>query len=138
MFRRSGKRAAGTPSRRRRGWRLGREAVLCGAGLFAMLCATAPAAHAAAGAGAASAELSNQAFALLNSLNATDANGNANPDAKELVGPVASFAGDAQTLSQALEAKDNAGARRAAASLDADAASVDAGLKAHKAAISAD
>ena len=35
-------------------------------------------------------------------------------------------------------AKDNAGARRAAASLDADAASVDAGLKAHKAAISAD
>jgi hypothetical protein len=138
MFRRSGKRAAGTPSRRRRGWRLGREAVLCGAGLFAMLCATAPAAHAAAGAGAASAELSNQAFALLNSLNATDADGNANPDAKELVGPVASFAGDAQTLSQALEAKDNAGARRAAASLDADAASVDAALKAHKAAISAD
>ncbi|MGZ6185101.1 MAG: hypothetical protein ACXWNN_04315, partial [Candidatus Binataceae bacterium] len=138
MFRRSGKRAAGTPSRRRRGWRLGREAVLCGAGLFAMLCATAPAAHAAADAGAASAELSNQAFALLNSLNATDANGNANPDAKELVGPVASFAGDAQTLSQALDAKDNAGARRAAASLDADAASVDAGLKAHKAAISAD
>ena len=138
MFRRSGKRTAGTPSRRRRGWRLGREAVLCGAGLFAMLCASAPAAHAAADAGAASAELSNQAFALLNSLNATDADGNANPEAKELVGPVASFAGDAQTLSQALDAKDNAGARRAAASLDADAASVDAGLKAHKAAISAD
>ncbi|HLJ44308.1 MAG TPA: hypothetical protein VKT12_08800 [Candidatus Binataceae bacterium] len=126
------------PSRGRSGWRLGREAVLCGAGLFAMLCATAPAAHAAADAGAASAELSNQAFALLNSLNATDADGNANPEAKELVGPVASFAGDAQTLSQALKAKDNAGARRAAASLDADAASVDAGLKAHKAAISAD
>ena len=138
MFRRSGKRTAGTPSRRRRGWRLGREAVLCGAGLFAMLCASASAAHAAADAGAASAELSNQAFALLNSLNATDADGNANPEAKELVGPVASFAGDAQTLSQALDAKDNAGARRAAASLDADAASVDAGLKAHKAAISAD
>lgn len=138
MFRRSGKRAAGTPSEPSRGWRLGREAVLCGAVLFAMLCATAPAAHAAADAGAASAELSNQAFALLNSLNATDADGNANPEAKELVGPVASFAGDAQTLSQALKAKDNAGARRAAASLDADAASVDAGLRAHKAVISAD
>ena len=138
MFRRSGKRTAGRLSGRGRGWRLGREAVLCGAGLFAMLCATVPAAHAAADAGAASAELSNQAFALLNSLNATDADGNANPEAKELVGPVASFAGDAQTLSQALNAKDNAGARRAAASLDADAALVDAGLKAHKAAISAD
>ena len=32
------------------------------------------------------AELSNQAFALLNSLNATDADGNANPEAKDLWG----------------------------------------------------
>ena len=103
-----------------------------------MLCATAPAAHAADDPKAASAELSNQAFALLNSLNATDADGNANPDAKALVGPVASFAGDAQTLSQALDAGDNAGARRATASLDADAASVDAALKAAQGAIRAD
>ena len=51
------------------------------------------------------------------------------------MGPVASFAGDAQTLSQALGAGDNAGARRATASLDADAASVDAALKAHSGAI---
>ena len=47
------------------------------------------------------------------------------------MGPVARFAGDAQTLSQALGAGDNAGARRATASLDADAAAVDAALKAH-------
>jgi hypothetical protein len=75
---------------------------------------------------------------LLNSLNSPDADGAANPSAKALTGPVASFAGDAQTLSQALGAGDNAGARRATAALDADAASVDAALKAHGGAIKGD
>ncbi len=71
----------------------------------------------------------------MNSLSTPAADGNANPDSKALMGPVASFAGDAQTLSQALGAGDEAGARRATAALDADAASVDAALKAHGGAI---
>ncbi len=118
-----------------------RRAVKCallGATVCALACAIVPAVSAAEDAKAASAELSNQAFTLLNSLNAPGADGNANPGAKALLGPVATFAGDAQTLSQALGASDNAGARRAVASLDADAASLDAALKAHSGAIKAD
>lgn len=87
---------------------------------------------------AASADLSNQAFTLLNSLSTPKADDNANPASKALVGPIASFAGDAQTLSQALGAGDNAAARRATASLEADAASVDGALKAHAGAIKPD
>ena len=122
------------PARRPRGC----EAALGAALLLAALWAIAPAARAAGDAAAASAELSNQAFALLNSLNAPDADGKTSPDAKAMVGPVASFAGDAQTLSQALGARDTASARRTTASLDADAASVDAALKTHRGALKAD
>ena len=115
-------------------WRRALEAALRGVLLCALSCAVFPlvsAARAADDPGAASAELSNQAFALLNSLNAPEADGNANSGAKALLGPVASFAGDAQTLSQALGAGDNAAARRAVAALDSDAQSVDVALKAH-------
>jgi hypothetical protein len=114
-------------------WRRALQAALLGT----LLCAAVPAARAADDPKAASSELSNQAFAWLNSLSAPDAAGDANPDAKALLGPVASFAGDAQTLSQALGAGDNAGARRAMASLDSDAASLDAALKLHRGAIEA-
>ncbi|MGH7914401.1 MAG: hypothetical protein ACREPW_07100, partial [Candidatus Binataceae bacterium] len=102
------------------------------------MCAIVPAARATDDPKTASAELSNQAFALLNSLDAPEASGDSNPGVKALLGPVASFAGDAQTLSQALGSGDNAGARRATASLDSDAASLDAALKAHSGAIKAD
>ena len=138
MYRRTREPTASAPARRRRGWRRALECALLGAMSCALMCAIIPAARAADDPKAASADLSNQAFALLNSLSAPDADGNANPGAKALLGPVASFAGDAQTLSQALAAGDNAGARRATASLDADAASVDAALKAHSGAIKAD
>jgi hypothetical protein len=119
-------------------WRRALDAALAGLLMCVLACATVPAAHAADDPRAMSSELSNQAFALLNSLTASDAAGNANSAAKMLLGPVASFAGDAQTLSQALGACDNGGARRAIASLDSDAASVDAALKAHHGAIKAD
>jgi hypothetical protein len=132
MFRRTGRPAKGMAACR---WRA-LEAALCGALAFALSCASVPAAR-ADDPGAASAELSNQAFVLLNSLNAPGADDEANPNAQALLGPVASFAGDAQTLSQALGAGDTAGARRATASLDADAASVDAALKAHGGAVKA-
>jgi len=112
-------------------WRRALEAAL----LSALLCGAIPAAHAADDPKAASSELSNQAFAWLNSLNAPDADGAENPDAKALLGPVATFAGDAQTLSQALGAGDTASARRAMAALDSDAASLDAALKLHRGAI---
>jgi hypothetical protein len=115
-------------------WRRALEAALLGA----LLCAAVPAARAADDPRTASSELSNQAFAWLNSLNAPDAAGNANPDAEALLGPVATFAGDAQTLSQALGAGDDADARRAMAALDSDAASLDAALKLHRGAIKTD
>jgi len=126
MFRRTREPAASIA----RCWRRTLQAALLGA----LLCAAAPA-RAAGDPKAASADLSNQAFAWLNSLNASDAAGNADPAANALLGPVATFAGDAQTLSQALGAGDNAGARGAMAALDADAASLDAALKAHGGAI---
>src|ERR1700674_3764025 len=90
-------------ARWRRGWLCAIECALLGA----LLCAVVPAARAADDPKAASAELSNQAFALLNSLNAGGADRGANP----LLGQVAGFAGDAQTLSQALSAGDKGGAR---------------------------
>src|SRR5271155_2570826 len=121
MFRRTREPAASMATCSRRAL----EAALLGA----LLCAAVPVARAADDPKAASSELSNQAFALLNSLNAPDAAGGANVDANALLGPVASFAGDAQVLSQALGAGDNAGARRAMASLESDAASLDAAVK---------
>jgi hypothetical protein len=87
---------------------------------------------------AAAAALSNQAFALLNSLSAPAADGSTDPGAKALVGPVASFAGDAQTLSQALGAGSESAARNATASLNTDAASIEAALKSHNGAIKPD
>lgn len=132
MFRRTGRPTESMTASR---WRA-LAAALCGAVVFALSCASVPAAR-AADAKSASAELSNQAFALLNSLSASGADDEATSGAKVLLGPVASFAGDAQTLSQALGAGDNAGARRATASLDADAASVDAALKAQGGAVKA-
>ncbi len=87
---------------------------------------------------AAASQLSNQAFALLNSLNAQGADGTANPGVNPLLGQVASFAGDAQTLSQALGAGDHAAAGRAMASLKSDAAALDAALKVHSGAVKAD
>jgi hypothetical protein len=134
MFRRSREQAGVAPTVARRA----RVCALLGGLLCALSCAIVATANAADDPRAASAELSNQAFALLNSLNAPDADADANPGAKALLGPVASFAGDAQTLSQALGAGDNAGARRATAALDADAASVDAALKMHGGAIKPD
>lgn len=114
-------------------WRRALEAALLGA----LLCAAVAPARAADDPKAASSELSNQAFALLNLLNAPVADGAENPAAKALLGPVATFAGDAQTLNRALGAGDDAGARHAAASLDFDAASIDAALKLHRGAIEA-
>ncbi len=131
MYRRTIEATGGTPVRLHRGWRCALGCALLGAMSCALICASIPAARAANDPKAASADLSNQAFELLNSLSTPDADGNANPGSKALMGPVASFAGDAQTLSQALGAGDKAGARRATASLDADAAAVDAALKAH-------
>jgi hypothetical protein len=125
--------AKGSASRRR-----ALQCALFGAMSWAVICGLIPAARGADDPKAASANLSNQAFELLNSLSTPDADGNTNPGSKALVGPVASFAGDAQTLSQALGGGDNAGAQRATASLDADAASVDAALKAHVGAIKAE
>jgi hypothetical protein len=129
---------ASAPARLRRGCRRALEGALVGAMSCALMCASVPAARAADDPKTASADLSNQAFELLNSLSAPAADGNANPGSKVLLGPVASFAGDAQTLNQALGAGDSAAARRATASLNADAASVDAALKAHSGAIKAD
>jgi len=79
-------------------------------------------------------DLSNGAFALLNSLNAETAEGTASP----VVGQVASFAGDAQTLSQALGSGNNAGAQRAMGSLQSDAAALDSALKDHPRAVKAE
>ena len=138
MYRRMRKPTGSALAQRCCGWWRALECALLGAMLFALMCPIVPAASAADDPKAASADLSNQAFELLNSLSTPDADGNANPGSKALMGPVASFAGDAQTLSQALGAGDNAGARRATASLDGDAASVDAALKAHGGAIKAD
>jgi hypothetical protein len=137
MYRRTREAMGSAPPRGRRGGRRSLKCALLGAMSCALICAFIPVVRAADDPKAASADLSNHAFELLNSLSTPDADGNANPGSKTLLGPVASFAGDAQTLSQALGAGDKAGARRATASLDADAAAVDAALKAHGDAIKA-
>lgn len=73
------------------------------------------------------AALSNQAFAILNSLNAASEAGTTSP----LLGPVAGFAGDAQTLSQALSKGDSPGAGRAMSALKSDAAALATAIKRH-------
>jgi hypothetical protein len=77
----------------------------------------------------AAAQLSDGAFALLNSLSSSD--GSSSP----ALGAVASFAGDAQTLSSALGADKQADAGAAMAALVADRSAVDAALSAHPGAV---
>ncbi len=72
----------------------------------------------------AAAELSDEAFVLLNSLNG------GGDKSKALLGPVAGFAGDAQTLSSALVGGNRTGAGRAMAALQSDRDAVDAAIKA--------
>jgi len=72
----------------------------------------------------AATELSDEAFVLLNSLNG------GGEKSKALLGPVAGFAGDAQTLSSALAGGNRAGAGRAMAALQSDRDAVDAAIKA--------
>ncbi len=69
--------------------------------------------------------LSDQSFTFLNAI--TGSGGANNP----LIGPVAGFAGDAQTLASALKHGDNQGAAGAMASLQADRTAVDSALRAH-------
>lgn len=89
------------------------------------------AAAATADARGAAAKLSNDAFALLGSLNSGGAAGESNP----LLGPVAGLAGDAQTLSQALDRGDRGAAARAMGALESDRAAIDAALSAHPGAL---
>lgn len=70
--------------------------------------------------------LSDQAFTFLNGIS-----GGHDAGSNTLIGPVAGFAGDAQTLASALKRGDNGGAASAMASLQADRAAVDAALGAH-------
>jgi len=67
--------------------------------------------------------LSDQAFTFLNSVSKTGSG--------PLIGPVAGFAGDAQTLANALKRDDQGGGASAMASLAADRTAVDAALGAH-------
>jgi hypothetical protein len=72
---------------------------------------------------ATAARISDDAFAMLNGLNArSDAKSNAT------VGAVAIFAGDAQALSRALAAGDRAGASSAFAALESDRDAVDSAI----------
>ena len=78
-------------------------------------------------------QLSDGAFALLKSLNAQNSGGGSSP----MLGPVASFAGDAQTLSHALANGDRAAASNALGQLQSDQSTVDAALGAHPGALNA-
>jgi hypothetical protein len=97
------------------------RAVWVAAMLLAAVCAYAvtPARQAAA--------ISDQAFAMLSGLNAASGGGAEN----SAVGPMAVFAGDAQTLSHALAAGDRSSAGSAMAALKADEKSVDAVAGSH-------
>ncbi len=85
----------------------------------------------AADPGPLAAKLSNEAFALLN---ATTASGISPSD--PLLGSVASFAGDAQTLNNALKGGDRQAASKALGSLEADESALQANLKGHAALVS--
>jgi hypothetical protein len=78
-------------------------------------------------------QLSDGAFAMLKSLNTQNRGGGSSP----LLGPVASFAGDAQTLSHALANGDRGGASNALGQLQSDRSTVDAALGAHPGALNA-
>ncbi len=82
---------------------------------------------------AIAAQLSDGAFAMLKSLNAQNSGGASSP----MLGPVASFAGDAQTLSHALANADRAAASNALGQLQSDQSAVDAALGAHPGALNA-
>ena len=82
---------------------------------------------------AIAAQLSDGAFAMLKSLNAQNSGGASSP----MLGPVASFAGDAQTLSHALANGDRAAASNALGQLQSDQSAVDAALGAHPGALNA-
>ena len=82
----------------------------------------------AADPGPLAAKLSNEAFALLN---ATTASGISPSD--PLLGSVASFAGDAQTLNNALKGGDRRAAAKALGALQADESALQANLKGHAA-----
>jgi hypothetical protein len=75
--------------------------------------------------------LSDSAFAILNSLTSDSTKAGAG----DVTGAMASFAGDAQTLSAALAKGDSAGASAALTSLIADRCAVDAALLKHPGAI---
>ncbi len=90
---------------------------LCALGLtLAMLCGPV---HAAVDAKSASSQLSDEAFALLNSVSKN------HDSPSPLLGPVGVFAGDAQKLSEAIAASDRTGAAATLTSLKADAAAVE-------------
>jgi hypothetical protein len=76
---------------------------------------------------AIAAQLSDGAFAMLKSLNAQNSGGASSP----MLGPVAGFAGDAQTLSHALANRDRRAASIAFGQLQSDQSTVDAALGAH-------
>lgn len=82
---------------------------------------------------ALAAQLSDHAFALLDSLNKQSNGGNTNP----LLPQIATFAGDAQTLSSALTKGDSAAASDAIGTLQTDRANTDAAISAHPGALDA-
>jgi hypothetical protein len=122
-----------SPERRLR-LRLARIASLA-ASLFAgaLLCRP-PLVSAAAPLTDDAARMSEQSFALLATLNAQSAGGNGNP----LLGPLATFASDTETLKRALATDDAVAQARAVNTLAADCATIDGGLKAHPTALKAD
>jgi hypothetical protein len=71
--------------------------------------------------------MSGQSFALLATLNAQSGGGSSNP----LLGPVATFASDTETLKQALATTDAPAQARAVNALIADSRTIDEGLKAN-------
>jgi hypothetical protein len=77
------------------------------------------------------AKISSQSFALLAALNAQSGGGSANP----LLGPVASFSGDAEALKQALASGDSAAIVSAMQTLQTDRASIDDTLRANPKAV---
>lgn len=82
---------------------------------------------------AMAAQLNDRAFGLLGSLNRESGGGGANP----LLSAVATFAGDAQTLSHAVANGNNAAAKEALGTLQSDRATVDAALALHPGALNA-
>lgn len=93
--------------------------------------AVAPGPAAAVEAKSAAAQLSDRAFALLNFV--TSHGDSSNP----IIGPVASFAADAQGLDKAVGSGDRAAAGRAMAALQSDRAAVDGALASSKGAFDA-